>query len=145
MEKLELLAYTTDAGIFHIQNKQRLQEWARMNPGKQLMIRIDKRGSRRSNPQNRYYWGVVVQEVKLGFLNIGYEMTAEETHYFLKEKFNSISIENKEGININVPGSTTQLTKTQFGEYVERIARFAAEFLGITIPQPNESMEMKFE
>ena len=145
MEKLELLAYTTEAGIFHIQNKERLREWARMNPGKQLMIRIDKRGSRRSNPQNRYYWGVVVQEVKLGFLNIGYEITAEETHYFLKEKFNSISIENKEGININVPGSTTQLTKTQFGEYVEKIARFASEYLGIVIPQPNENLEMKFE
>lgn len=145
MEKLELLAYTTEHGIFHIQNKQRLQEWAKMNPGKQLMVRIDKRGSRRSSPQNRYYWGVVVAEVKLGFLNIGYEMTADETHFFLKEKFNPITVENKDGVSIDVPGSTTQMTKSQFSEYIEKIARFAAEFLGVTIPAANESLEMKFE
>lgn len=145
MEKLELHGYITEGGTLHIQNRKRLEEWSKQYPGKQVLIKIERRGSKRSNPQNRYYWGVVVQEVKLGFLNIGYEMTAEETHYFLKEKFNSISIENKDGVNINVAGSTTQMTKTQFGEYIERIARFAAEFLSIKIPQPDESLEMKFE
>lgn len=145
MEKLELLAYTTEHGIFHIQNKQRLIEWARMNPSKQLMIRVDKRGSRRSTPQNRYYWGVVVAEVRLGFLEIGYDMTAEQTHDWLKEKFNPVIVENKLGITIEMPGTTTQMTKTQFSEYIERIARFAAEYLSITIPSPNESLEMKFE
>lgn len=145
MEKLELLAYTTEHGIFHIQNKQRLIEWARMNPSKQLMIRVDKRGSRRSTPQNRYYWGVVVAEVRLGFLEIGYDMTAEQTHDWLKEKFNPVIVENKAGITIEMPGSTTQMTKTQFSEYIEKIARFAAEYLSITIPSPNESLEMKFE
>lgn len=145
MEKLELLAYTTEHGIFHIQNRQRLIEWAKMNPGKQLMIRVDKRGSKRSTPQNRYYWGVVVAEVRLGFLEIGYDMTAEQTHDWLKEKFNPIIVENKLGVTIEMPGSTTQMTKTQFSEYIEKIARFAAEYLGITIPSPNESLEMKFE
>lgn len=145
MEKLELLAYTTEHGIFHIQNRERLKEWARMNPGKQLLVRIDKRGSRRTTQANRYYWGVVVAEVKLGFLNIGYEMTAEETHYFLKEKFNPVMIENKQGVVIHVPGTTTQMTKTQFSEYIEKIARFASEFLGIRIPEASEHLEMKFE
>lgn len=145
MEKLELLAYTTEHGIFHVQNRERLKEWARMNPSRQLMIRIDKRGGRRSSPQNRYYWGVCIAEVRLGFLNIGYEMTAEETHYFLKQKFNPVTVENKDGIVIEMPGSTTQMNKTEFGEYVERIARFAAEYLSIRIPEPNEKLEMKFE
>jgi hypothetical protein len=145
MEKLELLAYTTEAGIFHIQNKPRLQEWAKMNPGKQLMVRVDKRGARRSNQQSRYYWGVVIAEVRLGFINLGHELTAAETHFYLKERFNPVTIENKAGISIEVPGSTTQMTKTQFSEYIEKIARFSAEFLGVTIPAANESLEMKFE
>ncbi len=145
MEKLELPAYTTEAGIFHIQNKDRLREWARMNPGKQLMVRIDKRGSRRSTPQNRYYFGVVVEEVRLGLLQLGHELNKDEVHFFLKERFNSVTVENKQGHSIDVPGGTTQLNKTEFGEYIEKIARFASDFLGIVIPQPNESLEMKFE
>jgi hypothetical protein len=145
MERLELSGYTDHNGVVHFQNRQRLQEWGRMNPNKQFTITIGKKGSKRSTQANRYYWGVVIAEVRLGFLNIGYEMTAEQTHEFCKERFNSITIENKEGVNINVPGSTTQMTKTQFSEYIEKIARFAAEFLGVTIPAANESLEMKFE
>jgi hypothetical protein len=145
MEKCELHGYTDSNGVFHIQNRQRLQEWGRQNPNKQLLVTIGKRGSKRSSPQNRYYHGVVVQEVKLGLLNIGYEMTADEVHYFLKAKFNPVEIPNKEGEVIELPGTTTNLTKTQFGEYIERIAQWAAEYLGIRIPQPNESLEMKFE
>lgn len=145
MQPLELHAYTTEAGVFHIQNRQRLEEWSRQHPGKQFLVTIGKRGSKRSHPQNRYYWGVVIQEVKLGFINIGYEMSEDQTHEFLKERFNPITIENKAGITIDVPGSTTQMTKTQFSEYIEKIARFAAEFLSVTIPAANESLEMKFE
>lgn len=145
MQPLELNCYTTDAGIFHIQNRPRLEEWARQHPGRQFLITIGKRGSKRSTQANRYYWGVVVQEVQLGFLNIGYELTKEETHFFLKEKFNSITIENKDGVTIEVPGSTTQMTKSQFSDYIEKIARFSAEFLGVTIPEASEKLEMKFE
>lgn len=145
MEKLELHGYITEAGVLHIQNRKRLEEWSRQNAGKQVQIRIEKRGSKRSSPQNRYYHGVVVQEVKLGFLNIGYEMTAEQTHEWLKERFNPIAVENKLGVTIDMPGSTTQMTKSQFSEYIEKIARFASEYLGIVIPAPNEHLEMKFE
>jgi hypothetical protein len=145
MERCELNGYTDSNGVVYIQNRQRLQEWGRMNPNKQFTITIGKKGSKRSTQANRYYWGVVVAEVRLGFINLGHELTAEETHFYLKEKFNSVTIENKEGITIEVPGSTTQMTKTQFSEYIEKIARFAAEFLGVTIPAANESLEMKFE
>jgi len=145
MEKLELSGYTDSNGVVHIQNRQRLREWGLMNPNKQFTITIGKKGSKRSTQANRYYWGVVIAEVRLGFLNIGYEITAEQTHEFCKERFNSISIENKQGVMIDVPGSTTQMTKTQFSEYIEKIARFASEFLSITIPSANESLEMKFE
>lgn len=145
MEKLELHCYTDGNGVFHIQNRARLTEWGKMNPNKQLLMRVDKRGSRRSDPQNRYYWGVVIESVRHGFLGIGYELTKEETHFFLKEKFNAITIENKEGVTIEVPGTTTQMTKSAFSEYVEKIARFSAEFLGIVIPEASEKLEMKFE
>lgn len=145
MDKLELYGYITDTGVLHIQNRKRLEEWSGQYPGKQVLIRIERRGSKRSNPQNRYYWGVVVQEVKLGLLNIGYDLSAEETHYFLKERFNPVFIANKQGEALQVAGSTTQMNKTDFSEYIERVAQWASEYLSIRIPSPNESLEMKFE
>lgn len=145
MEKCELYGYTDANGVFHIQNRERLKEWARLHPNKQLVVKIEKRGSKRSTQQNRYMWGVVVAEVRLGLLNIGYDMTAEEVHFFLKTKFNPVLIPSKDGEAIELPGTTTNLTKTQFAEYIEKIARWSAEYLGIRIPEPNEHLEMKFE
>lgn len=145
MEKLELHCYTDGNGVFHIQNRARLTEWGKMNPNKQLLMRVDKRGSRRSTQQNRYYFGVVVAEVKLGLLNIGYDATPEEVHYFLKTKFNPIQIPGIGGEALEMPGTTTQLTKSGFSDYIEKIAQWAAEYLGVTIPSADQSLEMKFE
>jgi len=38
--------------------------------------------------------------------------------------------------------STTELTKTEFGEYIEAIQRFAAESLNVTIPDPNTQTQL---
>lgn len=145
MEKLDLHGYTDGNGIFHIQNRKRLQEYAKQNPNKQFNVKIERRGAKRSLPQNSYYHAVVIQEIKLGFLNLGHEMNDDQVHYFLKEKFNPVPVENKDGVIIEMAGTTTQLTKTGFSEYIEKIARFAAEYLGVVIPAPNEHLEMKFE
>lgn len=90
---------------------------------------------KRSNPQNRYYFGIVVPLIQKGIKDMGTELTKEETHEFLKARFNVQELFNKEtGEVINIPISTTRLSKEQFSEYIERIQRFAAEFLSIVIP-----------
>lgn len=91
------------------------------------------KSNRRSNPQNRYYFGVVVPLVKGGLEDLGHELTEDEAHDFLKAKFNSVG---------DIPKSTTGLNKEQFGEYLEKIQRFAAEYLSITIPDPGEQLEI---
>lgn len=105
---------------------------------------IIKKKNRRSLLQNNFYWAVVVQEVRLGLLEIGYRMTNEETHYFLKQKFNPVEIPNAEGEAIQVPGSTTTLNKSEFSEYVERIAQWASEYLGVVIPPANSDLQLQF-
>lgn len=105
---------------------------------------IVKKKNRRSTPQNSFYWGVVVQEVRLGLLEIGYRMSADEVHYFLKQKFNPVEIPSIDGEVIQVPGSTTELNKTEFSEYVERITEWAAEYLGVMIPPANTDLQLQF-
>lgn len=67
-----------------------------------------------------------------------------EVHFFLKQHFNKIQIPSKDGEVIEVPGSTTEMTTVQFMEYVDRIARWAAEYLGVAIPPPNTDLKMQF-
>lgn len=99
---------------------------------------------KRSNPQNRYYWGLVVPLIQKGIKDLGTELTKEETHEFLKARFNLSDLVNKQtGEAISIPVSTTRLNKEQFSEYIEKIQRFASEFLSITIPDP--SVQLKAE
>lgn len=98
---------------------------------------------KRSNPQNRYYFKMVVPLIQAGLKDLGHELTKEEAHEFLKAKFNSIDLVNEEtGEVISVPQSTTRLNKEQFSEYKEKIQRWAAEWLQIVIPDPGEQLKI---
>ena len=130
-------------GILTLNNRKRLQTDLLKFKGCTVEITIKKK-NKRSTPQNSYYHGVVVAEVRHGLLEIGYQMTADETHEFLKQKFNSTQIITKDGLVIDVPRSTTELNKSEFSEYVERIARFASEYLSVVIPLPNQDLTLQF-
>lgn len=101
---------------------------------------------KRSDSQNRYYFGLVVPLIQKGIEDLGTELTKEETHEFLKARFNTNDIVNHEtGEAINIPLSTTRLNKEQFSEYIEKIQRFAAEFLNIEIPDPGVQTAFEYD
>lgn len=144
MQKLELTGHINDDGQIAIHHRPALEEWARQNPGRNILVKFERRGAKRSLPQNRYYHGIVVQSVMLGLRDIGYSLSHDETHFFLKQKFNPVQIPNKEGEAIELPGSTTQMNKTDFSEYIDRIAQWAAEYLSVVIPPANSDLNMQF-
>lgn len=122
-----------------------IKEFIAKNEGKHIEINLKKARSKRSDQQNKYMWGVVIPYLQDGFKNIGYQLSKDEVHQFIKSKFNLIEIVNeKTGEAVAVPLSTTELTKTEFGEYLEKIFQFSAEFLGVVIPSPNEQITMNF-
>lgn len=144
MNRLELTGYIDDSGLMTIHHRQALVEWAYQNKGKNVLVKFERRGAKRSTPQLRYYFGVVVQCVMQGFRDIGYYMTKDETHYWLKQKFNAVVVPSNGGLAIEVPGTTTDLDKPEFSEYIERIAQFAAEYLNVVIPPANSDLKMQF-
>jgi hypothetical protein len=144
MQKIELTGHITESGSLILHNKISLIEWAAQNPGRNVLVKFEKRGSKRSLPQNRYYHGCVVQMVMMGLREIGYCLSHDETHFFLKQKFNPVQIPGNGGLMIEVPGTTTQLNKIEFSEYIERISQFAAEYLNVLIPPANADLTIKF-
>lgn len=102
--------------------------------------------NKRSNPQNRYYHGLVIPMVKRGIEEMGTVLTHDETHEFLKARFNYVELVNADtGEVAQLPRSTTALTKLEFSEYVQKIQQFAAEFLGVVIPDPGVQLKAEIE
>ena len=92
-------------------------------------MREKKRG-KRSDPQNRYYWGVVI---KILGDHLGY--ARQEMHDALRWQF--LRVEHDNG----PPSvkSTTELDTMQFEEYLEEVRLWAYHDFQVTIPLPNES------
>lgn len=107
---------------------------------------IVKFGSKRSTRQNAYYWGVIVELIRLAINEAnGENFTKDDIHVFLKNRFiEGIEIVNNNGEVIKIRKSTSDNTKTMQEEYHELCREFAKEFLNIEIPLPNEDLELKF-
>lgn len=144
MKSIELYGNISETGTLTIANRDRLTDWCKQHAGKQVKIKVEKKSAKRSLPQNSYYHGVVVELVREGLLDCGYSLSHDETHYFLKERFNQIEIPGKDGFVITVPGTTTELNKVEFSEYIERIAQWSAEYLNVVIPPANSDLKMQF-
>lgn len=90
----------------------------------------------RSTPQNKYYWGVVVELLST---DLGYSKF--EIHEILKWKFlrEPKYIKTTEGVQeIWIPKSTTKLTTKEFEKYMTEIRDWALIDLNIVLPLPNE-------
>lgn len=91
----------------------------------------------RSLDQNKYYWSCIVPLVRKGLFDAGYnDVTENETaHEILKHLFLKKKVSN--GIEtIEIAGSSADLTTIEFSSYIEQIAQWASEYLGIVIPPP---------
>lgn len=101
------------------------------------------KADKRSDQANRYYWGLVIPLVQNGIRDLGTELTKEETHEFLKAKFNYQEVVNNDGVVENIPLSTTRLNRERFSDYLAKIQQFSAEFLNVVIPDPGQQLEIE--
>lgn len=126
-----------DKGRLQMRNRKTvLAQVARMKDG-EFVITFTPRRASRSLQANRYYWGVVVE---LLAEHTGY--TPDEIHEVLKAKFlpKKLAVTDANGEiqgEFVIGGSTTKLNTLEFGEFIEAIRQWAAESLGVVIPDPD--------
>jgi len=103
-----------------------------------------KKLNRRSSQANAYYWAAVLPLVKEGLNGLGYDevQSNEDAHLFCKMRFLRIVKPSPDGEAMEFIRSTTSLNKTEFSEYLERIAQFAAEYLNVVIPAANTQADL---
>lgn len=115
--------------------KESMRRWiATFKDKTKVDVVIRKHSSKRTNQQNRYYWGVVIPILADYF---GHD-NPEDMHEDLKLKFNPVESKIEPGKIIG--GTTTAMSTIDFmvsdDSYIERICRWAASDFGIYIPPP---------
>jgi hypothetical protein len=113
-----------------------------------VTLTIARMSKRRSNAQNRFYWGVVLATLLGGFRKKAADLgercafrDKEHVHEAMKFRFLGVEVLTLPGTKagtIEAPASTTRLTTVQFNAYWRAIAAWAALECGIYIPEPNE-------
>lgn len=123
-------------GKFVPENKQLFKAAFYGHEGKRVRVTVERFRNRRSTEQNRYYFGVVVPLIGKA---IG-EEDNETVHEMLKAEFNYeiLVIGDRE---MRKPKSTAKLETKEFSDFMEKVRMWAAKFLELYIPDPNEAIE----
>lgn len=100
---------------------------------KTVTVSFTRPKSVRSLKKNAYLWGVVYPYMASSTGN-----TTEDIHDAMKDTLlprRFVKLGSKE---VEIRKTTTDLTPTEFNEYIEKCCAFAAQELGVHIPAPGE-------
>ena len=137
---------TVEAGQLKSFNRKAFQLGLKEFEGKRVELVLKRAKKQRSLQANAYYHAVVIPCIRHGLKEVhGFLPSATEVHEFLKGKFNIKELVNLEtGEYEKFPMSTTHLSTTEFGEYVDRCKAFALEFLNVSIPEPDKQTSITY-
>ena len=99
-----------------------------------VLVRVGQERLKRSTPQNKYYWGVVIKEMAEE-----HGCTDLEMHEILKSRHLIKDTIMYGGTEYTIYRSTTELDTAEFEEYLEKCRFDALQHLGILVRKPNET------
>jgi hypothetical protein len=111
-----------EKGRIVLDNKDRFRPYLASFEGKRIELVLKERQAVGPDNPRGFYFGVVIPI--LTEANIGYE--EYEWHEVLKKQFKVKSV------------SPDKMPNKEFWEYIDKIRRWAAQFHGVKIPEPNE-------
>lgn len=110
------------------------------NPNaRNIKLTIQPAGDKRSNKQNKYYYGVVIPKAREFFIERGYFVSEKFVHDFLKSDIGRYVryVSLPDGTVKTDILSSTKLTKKEWEEWMEKIRTWFAQYHW-HIPLPNE-------
>jgi hypothetical protein len=109
----------------------------------QYQLIIEAMPNRISHQQRKYFFGVVVDRIRLGFLDKGIITSVDEIRALLNELFihrleyNPV-LDTTLKVPISLSNSSKGIDKAEFNAIKEHIQRHAMQEWSIEIPDPNE-------
>tara|TARA_B100000768_G_scaffold181907_1_gene207315 strand:+ start:3708 stop:4148 length:441 start_codon:yes stop_codon:yes gene_type:complete len=123
-------------------NREILELQVQSLEGKNVSVRIQKLVRKRSDRQNRWYWGVAIPTIIKGIEQQSGEVLAKDTAHALALNItDGIKLESKMLFGHNVlevkQKRTSDMTVEEFNEFYKRLQNAFAE-KDIIIPDPNQ-------
>ena len=144
--KLEIYSAVENGNL--TRNRPLLTNAIKSLEGKNVTITIERTKKKRSNPQNSFYYGVVVPLIRQGLNDLGHFYTNNQAHEIIKQYVADTAPDviveelNLNGLTSRRVKSTSELTTSEFMDYVEVSSQFAADYLNIVIPTPGEQIKI---
>jgi hypothetical protein len=111
-----------------------LQEVMGREPEVEVEISITKVGNKKTNPQLRYFYGVILPIIKVGLEELqGENYTKAEVMMFLKDKFFYEEVE-LNGDFLRLPMTLSKATKQEVSKFINDVINFGNEMLNLHIP-----------
>lgn len=138
-----------------IENRESIINAIAVYEGKKVTITIERYYKKRSNKQNRYYWGVIIEHWRNILRTEWGEIYQDnEVHEFLKSNLNFKEVVDFETGEVATnpltnevlrkPKSTTENSTFNQEEYHEVCRQLAWTMFEYVIPLPNEDLDAKF-
>lgn len=121
---------TIEQGKLRVDFQANFERWLMTLEGQRVIVEVKKFRKNRTDAQNKFWWGVVIDILSK---HTGYE--PEEMHDAIKIKFMPV-----ERAGLIAGKSTARLTTIEFMELIERVQRWAAQDLQCYIPDPSEEV-----
>jgi len=110
--------------------------------GERVEVTIKKATKRRSDPQNKYFHGCVIPIITNALNELGHRTNNDDTKEMLKRQFLTEDVHLKDGLLMQRTRKTSELTTTEFLEFVADVQQFASEYLETYVPDPNEELKL---
>lgn len=148
MKSLTYLGSVTKEGEIKLPKRLRAEVSAFLK-GCEIEAIFRKKKKYRTNPQLRYYFGVIVPIICDAFGDLGNPVSSsnpddlQAVHEFLKRRFlQPDTIHDANGEVHVLRYTTTNKSTSEMMDYFAQISQFAAEYLNTVIPEPNEQIEI---
>ena len=143
MKKISIISSVSNGNLKR--NRNLIKEAIQSFEGKEIEITIQKKRKLRSNPQNKYYFGVIVPIFQNCIkVEWGEILSIEEVHNFLKTNCNYEEKVSDDGLIVRTIKSTTENTTVDQENFHSLCRTLANDFFNTEIPLPNTEMMLDF-
>ena len=144
MKKISITSSVVNGNLKR--NRQLIIDALKSFEGKNIQITIEKATKKRSNQQNRYYWGILIPIFRKTILDAwGDYLDKETSHLWLKQKMNyNERVNEATGEVFKIPKSTTENTTTEQEIYHKKIRDFLFQSFNVDVPLPGEQTTLNF-
>ena len=145
--KAELFCTVDDNGKI-TSGRQKLIKALQSFAKHKIRISIEEQFKKRTNPQNRYFHGLVIPLIQQRLQELGWKEAISETWVKDLVKLQCLkteSVNENTGEVFEAIRNTSGLSTSEFMNLIADIQQWAAEKLDLYIPDPNEQTEIELK